>query len=206
MTVHVAALFLSLIAGYSAGPSISRNENPTVVHGEGTKVFDCADPNGYSLLVARDMVRDADDVSIMQGEKVLKTIKLPGESEVNGFSLGWAKKTKAGFEIAIDYGTRIYYHKRFVFICKQRRFYLSRVIVESFDKLEPVKTKSGWEFRIKTKVIKVSPNLPLEKFIIDNYFEWPILRPGAVTPAPNNGMQRAGLFGESRGRAAKAQR
>jgi hypothetical protein len=94
------------------------------------------------------------------------------------------------FLITIEYGARIYYHKRFVFICKQRRFYLSRVIVESFDKLDPVKTKSGWEFRIKKEVIKVSPNLHLEKFIIENYFEWPILRPGALTPAPNNGMQR----------------
>ena len=55
---------------------------------------------------AVDPIRDADDVNIVQGGRILKSIKLPGQ-EGSGFSLNWTRKTKAGFEFSIEYGTRI---------------------------------------------------------------------------------------------------
>ena len=144
MSLSVAVLFLSLIAGYPADSS--------------SETLRCGEPNTYSVEVFRDPVREADDVNIVQGGKVLKSIKLPGQ-EVNGFSLNRSKKTKAGFEFSIEYGTRIYYYKRFIFICRRNRFYLSRVIVESFDKQNPEK--------LYKKVSR--PNLPLENFLVTNF-------------------------------------
>ena len=91
----------------------------------------------------------------------MHTIQLPTEAELNGFAVNWVKKTKTGFEIAIEYGTRIYYAKRFIFVCRQRKFYLSTIRVESFDKHNPAK----W----KRKVIRVRPNLPVEKFSVNNF-------------------------------------
>src|SRR5882724_1399770 len=81
--------------------------------------------------------------------------------EHNGFALNWARKTKAGFEIAVEYGSVIYYAKRFNFICKQRKFYLTKITVDSFNKHNP----ETW----KTKIVRVKPNVPLEKFLIDDF-------------------------------------
>ena len=125
MSLSVAVLFLSLSAGYPADNS--------------SKTLRCGGPNAYSVDVVRDPIREADDVNIVQGGKLLKTISLPGQ-EVNGFSLDWARKTKAGFEFSIEYGSRYYYHKQFIFICRRNKFYLSRVIVDSFDKHNPEKS------------------------------------------------------------------
>ena len=135
MSLHAAVLFLSLIAG-------------------------CGKPNAYSVDVVDDPIRQADIVNIMQDGRVLKAINLPGQ-EVNGFSLDSATKTKAGFEFSIEYGSRYYYHKQFIFICRRNKFYLSRVIVDSFDKHNPEK----WRIRVN----RIKPNLPLEKFIVTNF-------------------------------------
>lgn len=146
MSLRVAVLFLSLIAAFPADSS--------------AQTLRCGDPKAYSLEVIRDSIREADDVNIMQGGRVLKSIKLPGQ-EVSGFSLNRTRKTKAGFEFSIEYGTRIYYYKRFIFICRRNNFYLSRVIVESFDKHNPEK--------FYKKVSRINPNLPLEKFEVSNF-------------------------------------
>src|SRR5688572_27771362 len=146
MSLRVVVLFLSLIAGCPGNSS--------------SQTLRCGEPGAYSLDVVRDPIREADDVNIVQAGRVLKSIKLPGQ-EVNGFSLNRTRKTKAGFEFSIEYGSRIYYYKRFIFICRRNKFYLSRVIVESFDKQNPEK----WY----KKVSRVNPNLPLEKFEVANF-------------------------------------
>jgi hypothetical protein len=103
----------------------------------------------------------ANYVNIERDGMVLWSIRLPTGIERNGFALNWAKKRKDGFEILVEYGSRFYYAKRFNFICKQHKFYLSKLTVDSFDKFNPEK----WHRRI----IKVKPHLPLEKFLIDNF-------------------------------------
>ena len=69
------------------------------------------------------------------------------------------KKTREGFELAIEYGTRIFYRKNFIFICKDDKFSLSKIEVDSFDRQSPDKTS-------KYEVIRVKPHLPLDKFSI----------------------------------------
>jgi len=119
----------------------------------------CDDPEGYSVEEGTDP--DTHSVKIVSGGTVLHTIKLLTDRERNGFALNWAKKTKGGFEIAVEYGSRIYYAKRFMFICRDHEFYLSKIGVESFDKQNPEK----WS----RKVIRVRPNVPLEKFSITDF-------------------------------------
>ena len=171
MRACITVLVLPLIVGFASGNSQQigevHNGKPNAVTDEASKSVDCADPKGYS--VEEGIKPGTHPVNIVREGRVLHTIELPTEMDVNGFGFGGVKKTKAGFEIAIEYGTRIFYHKRFIFICLQGKFYLSKVIVESFDKHEPVKTKAGWEFQIKTRVIKVKPNMPLEKFFITDF-------------------------------------
>lgn len=119
----------------------------------------CDDPNGFSVVEAADA--EAHYVKIVRGDEVLHTIKTPTGANWNGFALDEAKKTREGFEISIEYGSRFYYHKTFIFVCRRHKFYLSKIMVDSFDKFHPQK---GTE-----RVVRVRPNLPLEKFAITDF-------------------------------------
>ena len=131
---------------------------PVSANNSSAKTLDCDDPKGYSVVEMRDA---ENSVNILRGDTVLHSIKLPNGVERNGFGFDWAKKTKEGFEIAIEYGSRIFYGKRFIFTCRRHRFYLSKIRVESFDRYNPEKWSS--------KVVRVQPNLPLEKFSITDF-------------------------------------
>ena len=126
---------------------------------QAAKPLDCNDLNGYSLEEGTEP--DTHSVKIVRDGTVLHTIKLLSDRELNGFGFNGAKKTKDGFEISIEYGTRIYYGKTFVFVCRQRKFYLSKIRVDSFNRRNPAK----W----KRRMIRVRPNLPLEKFSINDF-------------------------------------
>jgi hypothetical protein len=93
--------------------------------------------------------------------QILHSIRLLTDAERNGFAHDGVKKTKEGFEFGIEYGSRIYYHKRFMFICRQHKFYLNKIGVDSFDRRNPRK----WS----KKVVRVQPKLPFEKFFITDF-------------------------------------
>jgi len=181
MSLHVAVLFLSLILGSSTDslasitkfhngtPLVSANDYSALgdshVDGPGidnhrSKTLGC-DPKGYS--VEEGTEPGTHSVKIVGGGTVLHTIKLLTDEERNGFGFNGAKKTQEGFEISIEYGSRLYYQKRFTFICRQHKFYLSKIRVDSFDKHNPEKWKS--------KVIRVRPYLPLQKFVITDFMQ-----------------------------------
>jgi hypothetical protein len=163
MRACITVLVLSLIVGFSSGNSQQigavHNGKPNAVTDKASKPVDCADPKGYS--VEEGTNPGTHPVNIVREGRVLHTIELPTGVDVNGFGFDGVKKTKEGFEIAIEYGSRIYYGKRFIFICRQHKFYLSKIRVDSFDRHNPEK----WN----RKVIRVQPNLPLEKFFITDF-------------------------------------
>ncbi len=187
MSIHVAVLMLSLFVGCSSDsspittkstnekPPISANNSSAVeshvdrpsIDDEGSKTLDCDDPKGYSL--EEGTVPGTSSVNIVRGGRVLHTIKLLTDMERNGFAFDGAKKTKDGFEISIEYGSVIYYHKTFMFTCRQHKFYLSKIRVDSFDKHNPEK----WS----KKVIRVRPNLPLEKFSVTDFMLEGVVQP-----------------------------
>jgi hypothetical protein len=168
MSVRIVFLSLSLIVGCSAGnsPETIKVQNlKPIVNVESPTVdsvtlgnLDCSDPNGYEVVEVRD---EGNSVNIVKGATIYKTMKLPTGLERNGFGFNWAKKTAEGFEISVDYGSRFYYGKRFNFICRRNEFYLNKITVDSFDKHNPEK----WN----TKVIKIKPNLNLDKFLITDF-------------------------------------
>lgn len=188
-TYNLVFLFLFIVSGCSANSSSKMagisNEN-TAVHNQNSNVsnimsanneisksFDCKNPNGFSLNVAEDSTRNIMNtitvpkiLNIVVGEKILNTIKIPTQSDANGFSLRSTEKTKKGFEITIEYGSRIYYQKQFNLICKEGNFYLYKVKVESFDKHDP-ESMSNWD----EKESKIYPLLPVEKFSIFDYLD-----------------------------------
>jgi hypothetical protein len=163
MRACITVLVLALIVGFSYGNSQQigavQNGKPNAVTDKASKPVDCADPNGYAVEEATEPGTHA--VNIVRDGRVLHTIKLLTDMERNGFAFDGAKKTKDGFEISIEYGSVIYYHKAFVFICRHHKFYLSKIRVDSFNKHNPEK----WS----KKVVRVQPNVPLEKFFITDF-------------------------------------
>ena len=126
---------------------------------QGSKTLGCDDPKGYS--VEEGTVPGTNSVNVVRDGRVLHTIKLLTGMERNGFGFNGAKKTKDGFEISIEYGSVIYYNKTFIFTCRQHKFYLSKIGVDSFNKHNPEK----WS----KKVIRVRPYVPIEKFSITDF-------------------------------------
>lgn len=130
---------------------------------ESSKNFDCSDPNSYEI--EKDRNDEFNLVNIIQGNKVVETLKLPTGLSQNGFALNWAKKTKSGFEISIEYGSRFYYQKDFGFVCKNRQFYLGTIKTTSFDKHDP--ENSGEERKIAVKSNVLLSNFKVEDYMTD---------------------------------------
>ena len=161
MRACIRVLVLSLIVGFSSGNAhqIGAVQNGNAVTDKASKPVDCADPKGYSVEDGSEPGTHA--VNIVRDGRVLHTIELPTGVDVNGFGFEGVKKTSQGFEISIEYGSVIYYHKAFVFTCRRHKFYLSKIRVDSFNKHNPEK----WS----KKVIRARPNVPLEKFFMPDF-------------------------------------
>ena len=137
--------------------------------------FDCRNPNAYSFDVVTNPNRKKDsdpvipkDLNIVVGNEVISKIELPKESEVKNFSLGSVKKDKVGFEIEVDWGGGVYHYEvQFNFRCKKNNFYLYSVRTVSLSTTNP---DSGTFLDKKhSKVKRIEPNLPIEKFVMTDY-------------------------------------
>jgi hypothetical protein len=149
---------------------------PKVTDEKAAKSFDCSNVNEYRFVQVESTNRKADwdpltpkDLNIVVGEKVIAKIELPRvDAEAKNFSLNYAKQTKAGFEIKVDWGGSLdHYEIRFNFKCKEKSFYLYEVQKISFSTTKP-DSGTFWD-KEKTKVTKIEPNLPIEKFVMIDY-------------------------------------
>jgi len=132
-----------------------------VVEARVARTLDCHKPNEYSFTVV-------DDVNVVAGGKVVAKIELPKVAK--NFSLNSVEKTKVGFAVNVDWGGSLYHYEiRYDFRCKEKNFYLYKVRRVSFSTKNP---DSGifWDIK-KTKVIKIKPNLPIEKFVMNDYLQ-----------------------------------
>ena len=108
-------------------------------------------------------------MNIVVGDEVIARIELPN-SKVNNFTLNSVEKTKAGFEVKVDWGGGVYHYEiQFNFRCKGKNFYLYKVRRASFSTKNP---ESGSFLDLKRiKTIKIEPNLRIEKFVMADYLQ-----------------------------------
>lgn len=119
----------------------------------------------YDLQNVNNISRQADDVRLVKPDgPITNNINMPSVNLFQGFALNWAKKIPGGFQISIEWGTRIYHEMRFDFVCKRSGFFLTKIRHENFDKHFPEDSK-----RYRVRTVRVKPNLPLEKFVITDY-------------------------------------
>lgn len=139
-------------------PPLSVNASPNSVP------LKCSDPSDYDVTTIEDYPRRAKNVNILVNGKVSSVLEMPNQNEFNGFSLDWAKKTKDGIEISVEYGSRYYFSKRFIFECNETELVLTQINTESFDKNKPDK----W----KNTQVKIKPPVPVSKFRIADYLKF----------------------------------
>lgn len=143
-----------------------------VVDEKTARALDCRSTNEYSFVVVQNPNRKNDSdpliLNIVVGDDVVSKIELPKESEVKNFSLNSLEKTKAGFEMRVDWGGGVYHYEiQFNFRCKENKFYLYEVTKKSFSTTNP--DSGNFLDKKKSKVTKIEPNLPIEKFVMTDY-------------------------------------
>lgn len=142
-------------------PKTANNISPTPATDVKVQTAKCSETEGYCLEIVEDAEREAKNINLVVGDKTKAVIKLPSPLDQNGYALNWAKKTDSGFEISIEYGSRIYFDKTFIFLKKNEDFHLTEIKVESFDKRETEK--------VSGKTVKINPPVSVEKFNIEDY-------------------------------------
>ena len=176
-----AAMLFLLIAACSANKTVTMAtfQNASVekvVDEKAPRTLDCRNANEYSFVVVQNPNRKNDsdpvipeDVNIVVGDDVVSKIELPKESEVKNFSLNSIEKTKAGFEMRVDWGGGVYHYEiQFNFRCKKNNFYLYEVKKKSLSTTNP--DSGNFLDKKESKVTKIEPNLPIEKFVMADYF------------------------------------
>ena len=108
------------------------------------------------------------DLNIVIGDEVISKIELPTADSVKNFSLNSIKKKKGGFEIKVDWGGGLHHYEiQFDFKCKKTGFYLYKVRKDSFSTSNP--DSGNFLDKKETKVTKIEPHLPIEKFVMTDY-------------------------------------
>ena len=170
-------LFLAIAAWAANKTELIATQNTAVkkvVVEKAAGTLNCRNPNEYSFVVVENPNRQKDsdpypkDLHVVVGDDVVSKIELPNDSGVKNFSLNSVEKTKAGFEIKVDWGSGLHHYEiQFNFRCKVNNFYLYRVKKDSFSTTNP-DSGNFWDKK-KSKVTKIEPNLPIEKFVMTDY-------------------------------------
>lgn len=170
-------LFLITVAcsANKTGTTFQNSSVTKVVDEKAARTLDCRNASEYRLVVVEnpDRKKDSDpvipkDLNIVIGDEVISKIELPKESEAKNFSLNSVEKTETGFEIKVDWGDGVYHYEiQFNFKCKENNFYLYEVKKESFSTTNP--DSGHFLDKKESKVTKIEPNLPIEKFVMTEY-------------------------------------
>ena len=146
-----------------------------IVEEQAGRTLDCRNAHKYSFVVVANPKRKNDsdplipkDLNIVIGDEVISKIELPTADSVKNFSLNSIKKKKGGFEIKVDWGGGLHHYEiQFDFKCKKTGFYLYEVRKDSFSTSNP--DSGNFLDKKETKVTKIEPNLPIEKFLMTDY-------------------------------------
>jgi len=174
---YFAVLVIAACTANDAATMVSSQDASVtkVVNEKTATTFDCRNANDYRFVVIENPKRKNDsdpvipeDLNIVVGEEVISKIELPKESKVKNFSLDSIEKNKSGFELKADWGGGLsHYEIQFNFKCKENNFYLFRVKKVSFATRDP--DSGNFLDKKKSKVTRIEPNLPIEKFVMTDY-------------------------------------
>lgn len=96
--------------------------------------------NSYLILDLKDIDKYFRRILLLRDGVSIDTLCDLQQEDYNGFAVNWIKENKNGFEISVEYGSRIYFHKVFYFFYKRHSFFLSKISVKRFDKFKPEKS------------------------------------------------------------------
>jgi hypothetical protein len=119
----------------------------------------CRNAHSYRISV-QDNVDSSHILFIRSRDKDIYSLKLPSQ-EKSYYLLRGVKKIQNGIEMDVEFGSRYYFYKKFIFVCNKGQLLLDRIKVDSFDKAYP----SNWKFR----TVFVRPRTLLNRFVLDKY-------------------------------------
>lgn len=170
-------LFLLTVAcsENKTGTTFQNSSVTKVVNEKTATTLDCRNANEYRLVVVENPNRKKDsdpvipkDLNVVVADEAVSKIELPKESEAKNFSLNAVEKSETGFEIEVDWGGGLdHYEIQFIFRCKENNFYLVEVKKVSFSTTNP--GSGNFLDKKESKVTKIEPNLPIEKFVMTDY-------------------------------------
>jgi hypothetical protein len=115
----------------------------------------------YDIFKSEKDANRISELSFISNGLTKYTIALPSDDDFQGFALDWVKQTPNGFNISIEWGSRFFHEKEFIFVCRSDRFYLEKILHSTFDKANPSKSANTKQ---KFKV-------PLASFKITDYMQ-----------------------------------
>jgi hypothetical protein len=123
----------------------------------------CRSAHSYRITV-QDNVDTSHILFIRLHGKDIYALKLPSQ-EKSYYLLRGVKKIQNGIEMDVEFGSRYYFYKKFIFVCNNGGLLLDQIKVESLDKAHP----SNWKFR----TVLVRPRILLNRFALDRYLTNP---------------------------------
>lgn len=114
----------------------------------------------YTILDIKDIDKYLRKILLKDGVSIVTLCNLQQEN-YSGFAVNWIKENKNGFEISVEYGSRVYFHKIFYFVYKKQNFYLCKIVVNRFDRYKPEKSA------IRSVILKRP--VCVDKFDLVNY-------------------------------------
>jgi hypothetical protein len=170
-------LFLLTLAcsANKTGTTFQNSSVTKVVNEKTPRTLDCRNANEYRFVVVENPNRKKGsdpviprDLNIVVGDEVISKIELPKESEAKNFSLIAVEKTETGFETRVEWGGGLdHYEIQFNFRCKENNFYLYEVKKVRFSTTNP--GSGNFLDKKESKITKIEPNLPIEKFVMTQY-------------------------------------
>ena len=87
-------------------------------------------------------------------------MKLPNEQN-SYYLLDDVSRLRNGFKMDVEFGSRYFFHKTLIFVCRRGGFELDRIETQTFDKFDPDK------WRHRTRIVR--PRVALKRFNLEKY-------------------------------------
>ena len=130
-----------------------------------SQLYSCQNWKHYKIVV-KDNPDASSNLNVVNGTQLTYSLRLPSEQIFNNYVLDGTKKFKNGFELSVEFGSRYFFHKTFIFVCRNRWPELVQIKVDSFDKANP-------QEKGKYRNVLIRPRIPINRFILEKYLTNP---------------------------------
>ena len=106
-----------------------------------------------------------DEIRIVRpGGTILYTLKMPSVDDFQNFGTGPLVPSNDGFDVSVDWGSRIYHEVTFSFACREDELRLSTIKHSTLDKHDPEN-----DAKSANRTISVKPDLSMRDVVVGDF-------------------------------------